>query len=92
MKKDLIIEKPVQPFCPPDIDFMAIKAANDPVPVLRLYCTMYPNAHRLQIRATAPLGNGKYGGGQKPRNLIASVDLSIEDLRQIAEYLKQYDK
>ena len=48
---------------------------------LRVYCTMYPNVFTFQIRTYKPT---KQGGVNK--QMIASVSLSVEELKNILAY------
>lgn len=90
---ELIINKPDLAPGIRRIEFSESKTARDPIPNLRLYCTMFRKAYNLQIRATAPLDSSQNPYGKnKPRNLIATVRLDIDELRQIAEYIKSVDQ
>lgn len=54
--------------------------------VLRVYCEMFPDVYIFQIRTFAPI-NGPFGEG-KPRNMIASVTVTIEELEEILREMK----
>lgn len=55
---------------------------------LRFWCCQFPNIFKLQIRTHKAINNS-YNTG-KPRNMIAHVNLSIEELEQMLEYAKNY--
>ena len=57
-------------------------------PGLRLWCTMFPDAWTLQIRTHAPI-NGCYGNG-KPRNMIAHLTVTVDQLRDILRQMEEY--
>jgi hypothetical protein len=66
----------------------------DKNPMVRLYCIQYPNYFSLQIRGSLPLVTDKqvYKKNLKKRNLIASVNLTREEIMALAEYVKNYLK
>ena len=52
--------------------------------VVRFYCTQFPDVWKLQIRAFQPLGKEhSFHKGLKPRNLIASVSITLQELEDI---------
>lgn len=90
-KNDLVIEKPEfdgHHLKLSWVKFQETKQANDPVPNLRFYCHSWPNGYNLQIRATAPL-SAEYGSKRVARNLIATINLDLEDLKQLRDYIDQ---
>lgn len=56
--------------------------------VLRVWCNMYPDSYNFQIRTHGPI-NGPFGEG-KPRDMIATVFVSIEELEEILRQMKAY--
>ena len=56
---------------------------------IRIYCTQAPDVFNFQIRTFKPITDF-WGGGRKgkPRNMIATVELSIAELEEILEYCK----
>ena len=74
---DLIIKKKFA-----DIREIDIETKN----VLRVYCTQSPDQFKFQIRVFDSLNSNGKG---KQRYLIANVDLSISEVEQILEYMKQ---
>ena len=74
---DLIINKKFA-----DIREIDIETKN----VLRVYCTQSPDQFKFQIRVKDSLNSNGKG---KQRYLIANVDLSISEVEQILEYMKQ---
>jgi hypothetical protein len=85
---DLIIKKPDSPGGVRWVEFNETKEQNDPVPCFRLYATQSTTSFNLQIRGRVPLGDRHLSKDKKPRNLIATIGLSWEDLVKIAEYVK----
>ena len=70
------------------IDIHETKLPHDnPWGMVRLYCTQFPNHFNLQIRACQPLDDMKKN---KPRNIIATVSISKEEILMLAEYVKRY--
>jgi len=59
----------------------------DNEPNLRAYCSQSPDQFNVQIRGTLPLYTDKnlYSRGVKPRNLIATITLSSDEILQLAE-------
>lgn len=53
---------------------------------LRVYCCQFPNTFRFQIRTYKPIT--EYGGKGKPRNMIAHLNLNIEQVEKILAYMK----
>jgi hypothetical protein len=87
----LIIEKPTICSTVEQVHFMALKQQNDAVPCLRLYPTMGTTSFNLQIRGTLPLDTGGKRRELKPRNLVATVSVSWDDLVKIAQYVKDIE-
>lgn len=56
--------------------------------VIRVWCEMYPDVYNFQIRTFAPI-NGPFGEG-KPRNMIATVHVTIEEVEEILRQMKAY--
>ena len=53
---------------------------------VRIYCRTFPDVFLFQIRTYKPIaGEGMHG---KPRNMIANVTLSIDDVRSILAYME----
>ena len=55
---------------------------------LRVFCDQFPNIFKFQIRTHKPI-NGFFGNG-KPRNMIAHLSLTIEEVEEILNYMKNY--
>lgn len=90
---ELIIPKPSTNGLYHSVEFSESKEQHDPVPCVRLYCTMINTAYNLQIRGTVPINKGnKLTKGNKARNLIATASLSWDDLVKIADYVDQVRK
>jgi len=56
---------------------------------LRLYCCNYPEEFNLQVRTFK--GIGEFGGGV-PRNMIATIRLTREQLHQICNFADGIEK
>lgn len=84
--KDLII-----PVSTLRIQFKETEEAFDKEPNLRAYCTQSPHLFNVQIRGTVPLFTNKnlYRKDVKPRNLIATISLTSEEILQLAELVKR---
>lgn len=54
---------------------------------LRVYCTQFPNSFKFQIRTYKGILEWNEG---KKRNMIANINLTIKDVEQILEYMKNY--
>ena len=73
------------------INFIETKKQNDTNEgMVRFYCTQFPNVWKLQIRAFQPLcKEHSFHKGLKPRNLIASVSITIQELEEILKQAKE---
>ena len=72
------------------VDFNQTTAQHDTNEgMVRFYCTLYPNVWKLQIRAFQPLQKDHVAKGLKPRNLIASVSITLEQLEEILNQAKE---
>lgn len=94
-KNDLVITKPLfgGALKLNHISFTETNQQYDQDPNLRLYCTQWPDTHNLQIRSRTKLTKGLGKNDSKvERNLIATITLDLEDLKQIAEYYQDYLK
>jgi len=56
---------------------------------IRLYCDQYPNGFNLQIRTFKP--TNKFGEGVK-RQMVASVGITLQELKQLVEYAEKESK
>lgn len=56
--------------------------------VIRVYCQMFPNVYTLQIRTHNPI-DGRLGKG-KPRDFIATVSVTIEEIEEILRQMKAH--
>jgi hypothetical protein len=76
-REDLIIKK----------DFAEIRelGRNEQENCIRVFCTMFPDGFEFQIRTFKP--TDEYQKGIK-RQMIASVGLSIEELKKILAYME----
>lgn len=54
---------------------------------IRIYMTGYPDVFAFQIRTFKPITSFSRKG--KPRNMIAHVTLSIAEMEQILDYMKE---
>ena len=55
----------------------------------RVYCSQWPNTLNLQIRTFKPIT--RWGKG-KPRNMIANVSITIDEVEQILAFMKAEGK
>lgn len=55
--------------------------------VLRIYCTMFPRVYMLQIRTHKPITGNRKG---KPRNMIAHLQVTIEEMEYILQEMRNY--
>ena len=54
--------------------------------VLRIWCSQYPDTFKFQIRTYKSICD--FGRG-KPRNMIATISLSIKEVEKILKYMKK---
>lgn len=54
--------------------------------VVRVYCTSYPDGFNLQIKTFKPTLD--FSKTAKPRNMIATVNMTIKDMEEILAYMK----
>ena len=66
-----------------------LKNRNDPNENgLRVYCRQFPEVFRVQIRTHKSITG--YNSG-KPRDMIAGIDLTREQLRQICSFVDNFE-
>lgn len=53
---------------------------------LRIYCVQSPNIFNFQIRTYKPIT--EFGQG-KPRNMIATISLDIDEVKKILQYMEK---
>ncbi len=72
----------------PYAEIKEIKGLSEPNDnVIRIYCQQYPEAYTLQIRTHKP--TDKYGEG-KPRDMIATTWITIEEVEELLREMKAY--
>ena len=82
MEKEIIIQTPYA-------KIYEVKSATiDNDDCVRIYCRQFPNVYCCQIRTHKPILSG-FGNKGKNRNIIASVDLTISQVEQILNYMKE---
>ena len=72
------------------ISFTETKEVNDDEHgCVRLYCTVFPEVFNFQIRAHQQLSRGFPNSKLRPRNLIATVSLTLEDLEEMIKLARE---
>lgn len=91
-KTDLVIEVPDINGGYSRASFQETRVKHDEVPCLRIYRYNYPDGFKIQVRASVILETESRNHKAKARNLIATLDLNMDQLREIAEYVNQLEK
>ncbi len=55
---------------------------------IRVYCVQWPDVFNFQIRTHGPI-QASYNKQGKPRDMIATVSLTLTEMEQILAYMKQ---